>query len=323
MLTDTPVLVTGASGFIGGRLAEILASDHDARVTGLGRTFRAPAPAGVEQQPCDLLDADRLAALLPGHEVVFHVAAWLPRRDEDSAAAHAINVTATESLVRAAAVAGCRRVVLVSSVAAYGLPDHDVITEDSPLDTVQRDLYGRTKALGEQAARRAAEDTGIELVVVRPGMVYGPGSSGWTVGMYRLVKKGVPVLFGSGGHAYPVYVDDVVDMLIRCAAIPQAAGEAFTCVDHSIGWPQFFGYYGDMAGRAPRRVPVPVARIIAAAAEVLPLGIPLTRDQLKQYLRDLQFPTVKAAAVLDWQVQVPLDQGMARSEAWLREAGLA
>jgi nucleoside-diphosphate-sugar epimerase len=323
MLTETPVLVTGASGFIGGRLAEILACDHGARVTGLGRTFREPAPAGVEHQQCDLLDADRLAELLPGHEVVFHVAAWLPRRDEDSAAAHAINVTATESLVRSAALAGCRRVVLVSSVAAYGLPDHDVITEDSPLDTTQRDLYGRTKALGEQAARRAAEETGIELVIVRPGMVYGPGSSGWTVGMYRLVKKGVPVLFGSGGHAYPVYVDDVVDMLIRCAAVPQAAGEAFTCVDRSIGWPQFFGYYGDMAGRAPRRVPVPVARIIAIAAEVLPLGIPLTRDQLKQYLRDLQFPTDKAAAVLDWQVQVPLDDGMARSEVWLREAGLA
>jgi nucleoside-diphosphate-sugar epimerase len=323
MLKDTPVLVTGASGFIGGRLAEILACDHGAQVTGLGRTFRTAAPAGVEHQQCDLLDADRLAGLLPGHEVVFHVAAWLPRRDEDSATAHAINVTATEALVRAAASAGCRRVVLVSSVAAYGLPDYDIITEDSPLDTVQRDLYGRTKALGEQAARHAAEEAGIELAIVRPGMVYGPGSSGWTVGMYRLVKKGVPVLFGTGGNAYPVYVDDVVDMLIRCATVPEAAGEAFTGVDQSIGWPQFFGYYGQMAGRSPRRVPVPVARIIAAAAEVLPLGIPLTRDQLKQYLRDLQFPTHKAQRILDWHVQVPLDEGMARSEAWLREAHLA
>ena len=94
-------------------------------------------------------------------------------------------------------------------------------------------------------------------------------------------------------------------------------------MDRSIGWPQFFGYYGDgMAGRAPRRVPVPVARIIAIA-EGAAFGIPLTRDQLKQFLRDLQFPTDKAAALLDWQVQVPPDDGMASSEAWLREAGLA
>jgi nucleoside-diphosphate-sugar epimerase len=323
MLHDTPVLVTGASGFIGGRLAEVLAHEHGARVIGLGRHFRTAAPEGVQHEVCDLEDTPRLHGLLEGQEVVFHVAAWLPRRDEDSETAHAINVTATESLVRAAANAGCRRVVHVSSVASYGLPDFDVITEDSPLDTEQRDLYGRTKALGELAARRTAQEAGIELVVVRPGMVYGPGSTGWTVGMYRLVKKGIPVLFGSGGHAYPVYVDDVVGMLVRCAEVPEAAGEAFNCVDHSVGWPEFFGYYGDMAGRSPRRVPVPVAQLIATAAEFLSLDIPLTRDQLRQYLRDLQFPTGKAHDVLDWQVHVPLAEGMQRSEQWLREAGLA
>lgn len=318
-------MVTGASGFIGGRLARILTDEHGAQVTGTGRTFRddSLAESGVRVEICDLADTARLGHLLQGQEIVFHVAAWLPRRDEDSETAHAINVTATESLVRSAAQAGCRRVVLISSVAAYGLPDYDVITEESPLDNEQRDLYGRTKALGELAARRAADETGIELAVVRPGMVYGPESSGWTLGMYRLVKKGVPVLFGSGGHAYPVYVDDVVNMLVRCADVPDAAGQAFTCVDHSIGWPEFFGFYGAMAGRRPRRVPVPVAQLIALAAEFLPIDIPLTRDQLRQYLRDLQFPTDKAALMLDWRVHVPLAEGMHRSEAWLRESGLA
>ena len=323
MLRETPVFVTGATGFIGGRLARVLATEHSAAVTATGRTFRdeSLSALGVRTEVCDIQDAERLRQILPGHEILFHVAAWLPRRKEDDSSAHAVNVEATESLVRAAATAGCRRVVLVSSVAAYGLPDHDVITEDSPLDTEQRDTYGRTKALGEQAARRAADRAGIELAVVRPGMVYGPGSAGWTVGMYNLVKKGVPVLFGSGGHAYPVYVDDVVDMLARCGGRPEAAGEAFTCVDHSIGWPEFFAYYARMADRPARKVPVPVARLIAVAAEFLPLDIPLTRDQLRQYLRDLEFPTDKAAELLDWRVNVPLDDGMQRSEQWLRETG--
>lgn len=323
MLRDTPVLVTGASGFIGGRLAEVLAAEHGARVTGTGRKFRKPPPPGVDQQVCELRDIPRLTELLQGQEVVFHLAAWLPRRNEDADTARAINVTAAESLVRAAAAAGCRRVVMVSSVFAYGLPPYDVITEDSPLDTDQRDLYGRTKARGELVAQRAARETGVELAVVRPGMVYGPGSRGWTVSMYKLVERGVPVLYGSGGHAYPVYVDDLVDMLVRCGARPEAAGEAFTCVDHSIGWPEFFGYYARMAGRSARRVPLPLAQVIAAAAEVLPLRVPLSRDYLRLYQRNLEFPTDKAARLLDWEVQVPLDEGMRRSEQWLRESGIA
>lgn len=323
MLEGTAVLVTGASGFIGGRLAAELATRHGADVLGLGRTFRTPAPTGVTHEVCDLVDVERLESLMAGREVVFHVAAWLPRRNEASADAEAINVTAVEQLIRAAGRAGCRRVVLVSSVAAYGLPDHDVIDEDTPLDTTQPDAYGRTKALGEIAARTAAGQAGVELSVVRPGMVYGPGSTGWTLGMYRLVKKGVPVLFGSGGHAYPVYVDDVVDMLVRCGSRPEAVGEAYNCVDHSIGWPQFFGYYGQMAGRAPRRVPVFVARLIALAAQTLPLDIPLDRDRLRQYLRDLQFPTDKAHQQLDWQVQVPLEEGMRRSHEWLQQTARA
>ncbi len=323
MLGDKTVLITGATGFIGGRLATVLATDHGAAVTATGRTFRDQSltALGVRTEVCDLQDTGRLQQILPGHEIVFHLAAWLPRRNEDAANAHTINVEATESLVRTAAAAGCKRVVVVSSVAAYGLPDHDVITEDSPLDTEQRDPYGRTKALAELVARRVADEVGIELAVVRPGMVYGPGSAGWTVGMFNLVKKGVPVLFGTGGHAYPVYVDDVVDMLARCGGRPEAAGEAFTCVDHSIGWPEFFAYYARMADRPARKVPVTVARLIAVSAEFLPLDIPLTRDQLRQYLRDLEFPTDKANRLLDWQVSVPLDEGMRRSEQWLRETG--
>ncbi len=323
MFEGSRVLVTGASGFIGGHLAGELADRHGADVLGLGRTFRTPAPTGVTHEVCDLADVERLESLLAGREVVFHVAAWIPRRNEGLPEAEAINVTAVDQLIRAAGRAGCRRVVLVSSVAAYGLPDHDVIAEDTPLDTTQQDAYGRTKALGEIAARSAAEQAGVELAVVRPGMVYGPGSTGWTLGMYRLVKKGTPVLFGSGGHAYPVYVDDVVDMLVRCGWRPEAAGEAYNCVDHSIGWPQFFGYYAQMAGRAPRRIPVAAARLIALASQILPLNIPLDRDRLRQYLRDLQFPTDKAHQQLDWEVQVPLAEGMRRSHEWLQQTGRA
>ena len=307
MFEGSRVLVTGASGFIGGHLAAELADRHGADVLGLGRTFRTPAPTGVTHEVCDLADVERLESLLAGREVVFHLAAWVPRRGEGLAEAEAINVTAVDQLLRAAGRAGCRRVVLVSSVAAYGLPDHDVIAEDTPLDTTQRTPTDARRRWGRSLPAPPPQRLAWSCPWSGRAWSTDPGSTGWTLGMYRLVKKGTPVLFGSGGHAYPVYVDDVVDMLVRCGWRPEAAGEAYNCVDHSIGWPQFFGYYGQMAGRAPRRIPVAAARLIALASQILPLNIPLDRDRLRQYLRDLQFPTDKAHQQLDWEVQVPLD----------------
>ena len=186
------------------------------------------------------------------------MAAWLPRRDEDSAAAHAINVTATESLVRSAALAGCRRVVLVSSVAAYGLPDHDVITEDSPWTPPSGICTGAPRRWGNKppaAPRRrpASNWSSFDRAwstdrVLRAGPWACTGWSG-RAGAVRLGRSCLPgVRRRRGGHADP---------LRPLSRRPR--GEAFTCVDRGIGWPQFFGYYGDMAGRAPRRVPVPVA----------------------------------------------------------------
>lgn len=325
-LRGAPVLVTGASGFIGGRLSERLAAEEGARVTGAGRTFRREQPlrsAGVEIARADLGDTGALERLCEGKAFVFHLAAWVERGRGREDEAHAVNVDATRKLAEIAARAGVKRLVLTSSVAAYGLPDTDEIDEPVPVDVGQEDLYGRTKALGEGAAREVSARTGLSLSIIRPAMVYGPHSSGWTVGMLRLVQKGVPVLFGRGpGKAYPVYVDDVVDSLLLAATRPEAGGEAFNVSDASIPWEAFFGYYGRMCGKTPRRVPMALARLIARANELFKLGLPLTVDRLRVYVRPLRYPTAKAERLLGWRVRVPLDEGMRRSEEWLREAGI-
>jgi 2-alkyl-3-oxoalkanoate reductase len=324
-LKDVPVLVTGASGFIGGRLAERLASEEGARVTGSGRTFKNEKElraAGVEVAKADLLDAAAMERLCEGKKVVCHMAAWLMRGRGGEDEAYAINEGATRKLAEAASRAGVSRFVLVSSVAAYGLPSVDRVEESVPVDTTQPDLYGRTKALGEVAARDVAAKTGLSLTVLRPAMVYGPGSTGWTLGMLRLVKQGVPVLFGdAGGYAYPIYIDDMVDATILAMARPEAAGETFNVSDASIDWETFFGYYGRMCGKKPRRVPMAVARVIAWTNERLNLGMPLTVDRLNTYIRRLRYPTAKAERLLGWKVNVPLDEGMRRGEAWLRSIG--
>jgi len=324
-LRGVPVLVTGASGFIGGRLAERLARDDGARVLGVGRTFREEGlleAAGVGLARADLREPGVMTRLCEGQQVVFHLAAWLPRSKGGQAEATAVNVDITRALAEAAAGAGVRRLVLVSSVAAYGLPACDEVEESVPVDTAQPNPYGRTKALGEQALREVAARTGLSIAIIRPAMVYGPRSSGWTVGMLRMVQKGTPVLFGDAqGYAFPVHVDDVVSMTRLAAGSPQAHGEAFNASDSPVTWQAFFAFYAAMCGRPARRIPLPVARWLARANQWLRLGLPLTPELLEMYRRRLRFPTTKAERLLGWQVQMPLAEGMRQSEAWLREGG--
>ena len=323
-LREKSVLVTGASGFIGGQLAEQLSRKEGARVLGTGRRFsneKALREAGVEIIRADLRDAATLSKLCTDKHVVFHMAAWGGRQGGVKEA-YAVNVDATRALAEAAAAAGVKRFVLASTVAAYGLPTVDEIDESVPIDVNQGDLYGRTKALGEQAALEVARRTGLPLTIVRPGMVYGPGSAVWTIGMLRMVQKGAPVLLGDGsGYAFPVYIDDVLDLLRRAATRPEAVGQAFNVCGPSIPWEQFFGYYARMSGRRLRRLPMFLAQLLARTNEFLALGLPLTPERVQYVSRRLQFSSARAERQLDFRFGVPLDEGMQRSEAWLRKEG--
>jgi nucleoside-diphosphate-sugar epimerase len=325
-LESKKVLVTGATGFIGCRLAERLALEERAIVTGTGRKLdKAPTlpEAGVQLRNVDMTDPAALRQLVEGQDIVFHLVAAMGGASGDPEIAEAINVSAVEHLVRGAAEAGVERFVHVSSVAAYGAPDREAMFEDHPLDTQQYAPYGRTKAMGELRAREVATELGLALVVIRPGMVYGPRGKSWTVNLLRLVQRRVPVIMGDGsGHAQVVYVDNLVDGLISAATRPEAAGEAFNFVDRPLPWRDLFAYYGAMSGRRPLSVPwLWLARL------VLPVFIRITgrtesaTDLLQFYTTKSVYPIDKARDLLDFEPRISVDEGMRRSEAWLREAG--
>ncbi|MCA9936891.1 MAG: NAD-dependent epimerase/dehydratase family protein [Ardenticatenaceae bacterium] len=324
-LQDTKVLITGATGFIGARLAERLAVEEGALVTGTGRDLQKAThlqALGVQLVQADLLDTAVMQQAIAGQEVVFHVAAWL-RAHGDETQAYELNVTATETLLRLAAEAGVRRFVFVSSMNAYGPQPHDLIDEDKPLNTELRDIYGKTKAIADQMVRRLGPELGIEVAVVRPGMVYGPGSMSWTLEMVKLLKKGLPVIFGDGkGYAAPVYVDNLLDGMILTAVRPNAAGEAFNMFDPPVDWHTFFGFYGAMCGCKPRVIPYRVAQVLAWLSEHFRfLGLPLTRERLQFYTMKAVYPMTKAEDRLGYQQRVDIHEGMRRAEAWLREEG--
>lgn len=324
-LKDKKVLVTGATGFIGGRLAERLAREEEAIVTGTGRNLEAVpqvVEAGVALQHADLLDEEAMRQAMQGQEIVFHVAAWLGRHGTEQKA-YALNVAATALAVRLAAEAGVKRFVHVSSIAAYGHPPKVLhVTEDQPLDTEQEVVYGRTKALGEIRAFELGKELGLEVTAVRPGLVYGPRAQSWTINMIELVCKGTPVIFGDGtGHAYPVFIDNLVDGMLLTAVHPKAAGEAYNMCDPVVTFNEWFGFYGQMCGREPRRIPYWAAHILVVLNKLLGLDLPLNRPRLRMYALKAEFPATKAKEQLGFESRVSIEEGMKITEAWLREEG--
>ncbi len=326
---DKKALVTGVTGFVGSALAQRLAA-AGAHVTGVGRNLPAAAhleKVGVTLRRADLLDngalPDTMQAAMAGQEILFHAAAWLSGRHGEESDAYKLNVTAVQELVRAAQDAGISRFIHISSVAAYGPPRDGDVTEAQPVATRQRDIYGRTKAIGETKARQLAQKLGLPLVVIRPGMVYGPRAYGWTINMLTLVQKRTPVILGRGdGYACPIYIDNLLDGLLLAGSHPAAAGHAFNFCDPPITWRQFFDYYGAMCGKQPVHLPLGVVQLMIKL--LYPLGLSpggITPDLLHFYTAKARYPTTQAEQLLGYHPRIGIDEGMRHSENWLRQNG--
>ena len=318
------IVVTGATGFVGHALAKRLAADPSVSLSIAGRRLERAQDlldAGATPLPFDLSDPTTFPGVVANQDVVIHCAAWVGRSDSEHA--DALNIEGSRRLADAAAGANVGRFVLISSVASYGLPPTDHVTEDSPLDTTQADAYGRTKALGELATIEACSAAGLPWVAVRPGMVYGPGSPGWTLKMVRSVQRRVPVIVGDGGgYGFPVYIDNLVDLIVLAARHPSAENRAYHVSDGPCTWNEWFGHYSRMSGVPLRRVPLFAARLLVALGSVLPLNLPLDAHRLKYVTRHIDFDTTRARTELGWTPKVSLEEGMAAGEAWLKEQGV-
>ena len=320
-MRDRPVLVTGATGFVGSHLADRLLAEG-ARVRVLVRDPRnliEPLRDRVEIVTGDLQHPDCFGPATKDIDTVFHVAAWLGKPNR-SAAAYAINVTATRQLAEAARSNHVRRFVYTSSIAVYGPVLSGVIDETQPHWPVYD--YGATKSLGEQAAF-AVQDDRFEVTVLRPAMVYGARGASWTTLPVKLARRGLPSLISGGrGLAHPVYVENLIDAYLLAAERPEAVGEAFTISDSDLPWRDFFGRYAAMAGKRARSLPVPMVLIASAMAELAAKisGRPaaISRVQLGFVTGRAQLSTAKAQRLLGWSPRIPFDEAMRRTEAWLR-----
>jgi nucleoside-diphosphate-sugar epimerase len=254
-------------------------------------------------------------------QVVMHLGAWL--RGGPEHVARRINVEATRSLAEASSRFGVDRFVFTSSIAVYG-PHGDLDVDEQTDVRPYGSPYGDSKILAEIALHEVSERDRLPVVIVRPGMVYGPGSPGWTVRIARWAKAGrLPLIDGGRGTAYPIYITNLIDLLVLCVTHPAAIGQTFNAVDDGpVTLAAFLGAYMRMVP-TDRAIRLP-GWLVSAAARTMDA---LTPGQGYSYLASQlrgrgQVLNHRAKELVGWQPRISLEEGLRCSEQWLRDEGL-
>lgn len=322
------VALTGASGYTGGRLLSALLARAEAVVALVRPSSVTPALAssGARLVEGDLLDAPAIASLVEGAEAVVHVAAVYRTAGHLDAYYREINVGGTERLLEAASRAGVRRFVHTSTVGVHGHVERPPADETAPM--APGDIYQATKAEAEALAMEFHRRRGLPVAVVRPGAIYGPGETR-LLKLFRAIARGRYAVVGSGrAYYHPVYIDDLVSGFLLALDRPEAVGEAFI-----IAGPRYVSQAELAAliarhtgGRVlPFRIPAWPLEWAGDLCEAVcvPLGIepPLHRRRVEFWTKSRAFSIEKARRLLGYAPQVELEDGIARTAAWYREAG--
>ena len=329
-LVRRTVLVTGASGFVGGHLAIRLATEQGAHVRALVRqTSRTEHLQGLDIQLCqgDITDPDSLRSASDGVDVVFHTAA-IAREWGKAEEMHRVNAQGTDNVLRAAVDAGVARVVHTSSIAVYGLEPADGTDESFPFNRASGNPYADSKIAAEELAQMYYQDKGLHVTILRPAEIYGPRSGTTTVGPVLAIRMGwMELIDGGEGLCNHVYVDNLVDAYILAAENDDVAGEGYIISD-GIGtpWRDFFGRYAQMAGKGPLPSITREQAMLKAAeaetkAEARGRTPALTRAAVTLMTQKAVFGIDKARRELGYVPRISLDEGMRLTEAWLREEG--
>ncbi|MFY1020285.1 UDP-glucose 4-epimerase family protein [Ectopseudomonas khazarica] len=315
------VLLTGASGFVGRAVQARLLADGLHRLRCAQRKAPVAPLAGVEYCLAPSLEAEAdWSQALADVDAVIHCAARVHVMHEQAADPLAefrrANVEGTLRLAQQAVAAGVRRFVFVSSIKVNGeqtLPGQAYRADDVSDAT---DPYGISKREAEDELLALAAETGLEVVIVRPPLIYGPGVKANFLSMMRWLQRGVPLPFGAiGNRRSLVALDNLVDLLVVCLTHPAASGQRFlVCDGEDLSTTELLRRLSTALGRTARLLPVPQALIEWAA-------ILLGRRQLNQRLcGSLQINMDKTRERLGWAPPLSVDQALAKTAAhYLKE----
>ena len=307
------IVVTGANGFVGSRLLESLLTADHAVTAALRRGVSGLDPRVTQRLVKGLLPEQDWQVLLGGQHAVIHCAARVHVMDESSADPLAefrkVNVEGTLNLARQAAAAGIKRFIFISSIkvngegTAIGAP-YIADAQPAPLDP-----YGISKMEAEQGLRALAADTGMEVVIIRPVLVYGPCVKANFLSMMRWLHKGVPLPFGAIHNRHSlVALDNLVDLIVTCIDHPAAANQTFLVSDgEDLSTTELLRRMGIALGRSARLLPV-LSRLLEAGAAML------GKKALSQRLcGSLQADISKTRELLNWTPPVSVDDALRKT----------
>ncbi|WP_278398705.1 UDP-glucose 4-epimerase family protein [Stutzerimonas kunmingensis] len=302
-------MLTGASGFIGSALKAELASDSGFQlVTAVRKVGASPDCVTVG----DMDGCTDFSEALTGVDVVIHAAArahiMRDEVDDPLAEYRKVNVEGTLNLARQAVVAGVRRFVFLSSIKVNG----EATTQGNPFQANDvpspEDAYGVSKLEAEQGLMLMAAESGMEVVIIRPPLVYGRGVKGNFSSMIRLVDKGFPLPLGAiHNRRSLVGIDNLVDLIIRCIDHPAAANQVFLVSDgEDLSTTVLLRGVGKAMGKPARLIPV--------QAGLLQFGATLLGKKavVQRLLGSLQVDISKTRELLEWKPRYTVEEGLRR-----------
>jgi nucleoside-diphosphate-sugar epimerase len=321
-------LITGATGYTGGRLALRLRAEGHAVRALVRRRSRADhlVRAGVHLIEGDIRRPKDVARAAAGVDCIYHIAAVFRTAGHPDEHYYDVNVGGTDNVLRAAKCHGVARVVHCSTIGVHGdvaeIPCH----EETPFNP--GDIYQVTKLEAEQQAR-AAFSNGLSGSIVRPAGIYGPGDLRH-LKLFKTIYNGQFRMFGSGETLYhPVYIDDLISGIILSSRSPAALGQTYILAGKRyVTLNHLTAAIAAAIGCEPPRGRLPYWPLLAGAAvcEALckPLQIepPLHRRRAGFFVKNRAFSIAKARRELGYQPQVDIDEGLQRTAAWYFAHGL-
>ncbi|MGI9302370.1 MAG: NAD-dependent epimerase/dehydratase family protein [Gammaproteobacteria bacterium] len=323
------VAVTGATGFLGSHLTERLLKDgYSIRVLARSEGKAAGLEGRVEKVVCaDINDRKAIDELVAGADTVFHLVSNFRTASGPPESYRRINVDGTLTVLEAASAAGVKRFVHCSTIGVHGHVESTPATEESPYNP--GDLYQETKTEAERriiAFMPQAAD--LEVVIVRPCSMYGPGDMRM-LKMFKMLAKRLFFIVGPcRENFHAVYIDDVVEGFMRILNTPDIGGETFIIGGREyLPLKQYIDLAAEAVGAPPPILKFPYWFFYSAAVVCeslcVPLRIepPLHRRRVRFYRNNRAFSIAKASHTLGYSPKVELRDGMRSTVAWYRENG--
>jgi nucleoside-diphosphate-sugar epimerase len=302
------ILLTGASGFIGAALWKRLFSDGFHKLTTVSRRPIVDMDSSIKMHVTDFVLQGSLRPILSGVDVVVHAAAraHITKESVDNPLAEfrKVNTDATLNLACQASEAGVRRFIFISSIGVNGTQNVQPFTEEdfpSPAEP-----YAISKLEAEEGLLKLAEETEMEVVIIRPPLVYGPNAPGNFGSLVRWVKKGFPIPFGAIKNLRSfVGLENLVDFIITCIDHPAAGNQTFLVADgEDVSTTDLIKRLGHALDKPARFIPIG-PKLMALCAAMLG-----KKSRVEKLFGSLQVDISKAKTLLGWDPPMSLDEGL-------------